>query len=309
MKRTRGPQESKAKNWVFTVNNPPEGVALPVEDWLAAYVVWQLEAGDAGTPHLQGYIQFSERRSLSQVKALAGLERAHLEVARGTPEQNKKYCTKDEGRISGPFEVGVMLGGQGTRTDVLAVKSAIDDGASRAELYEEHFVTYSRMERFVNNYRSFRAPPRSSMPVVVLFVGLAGMGKTRTAMNIAERLGSVYVCPRPKGSGSYFDKYDGQDVFFIDEMSGAFCTPTFFNSLCDRYPFEVPVHGGVGHQFTSPYIFITANRLPSMWWKVDFNLAAIMRRICIVVKYFPIVPKHRAVVYDSASGQFIHSRK
>lgn len=298
--------ESKAKNWVFTVNNPDDGVVLTPEEWPANFVCWQLEAGEAGTPHFQGYAQFKERLTMSAVKSLCGLERAHLEPARGSPEQNELYCSKTAGRLAGPFKLGTRQAGQGTRTDILAIKAAVDEGAGRSELYEDHFVTYGRMERFINNYRAYVALARSTAPVVILFVGLAGLGKTRTAMNLAQRLGSVYVCPRPKGSGSYFDKYDNDTVFFIDEMSGAFCTPTFFNQLCDRYPFEIPVHGGVGHQFNSPYIFITANKLPSMWWKVDFNLAAIMRRITIIFKYFPLRPKYKTVVYDPVAQQFLH---
>lgn len=307
MKRTRARQESKAKNWVFTVNNPSDDDSLTPEAWPAcSFACWQKESGEAGTPHFQGYVQFSERITLSEMKTLLGLERAHFEVARGSPEANRVYCSKEEGRLDGPFSWGTISGGQGTRTDILAVKDAVDAGASRADLYEDHFATYLRMERAINNYKSFRAVARSTAPVVLLFVGLAGMGKSRSAWTLANMLGSVYMCPRPKGSGSYFDKYDNQDVFYIDEMSGAFCTPTFFNCLCDRYPMEIPVHGGVGHQFNSPYIIITANRIPSMWWKVDFNLAAIMRRITVIIKYFPIVPRVRTVVYNPATSQFIH---
>jgi len=306
MKRARAPQESKAKNWVFTVNNPEVGAVLTPEEWpQAAYACWQLEEGESKTPHFQGFVQFKNKLSLSQVKALSGLERAHLEVMRGKAEQNKVYCTKEGGRLAGPFEWGVMQAGQGTRTDVLAIKSAVDDGASRSELYEEHFVTYSRMERFVNNYRAYTKPARTTAPVVLLFVGLAGMGKTRTALTLANMLGTVYVAPRPKGSGSYFDNYDDQDVFFIDEMSGAFCTPTFFNCLLDRYPMELPVHGGVGHQFTSSYIFVTANLLPNMWWK-NFNVAALMRRFTVVFKYFPKVAKRRVVVFNPVTYQYEH---
>lgn len=305
-KRQRAPQESKAKNWVFTINNPSQGAALLPSEWPhALFAMWQLERGESGTPHYQGFVQFAARRSLTQVKALPGMERAHLDVMRGTFEENEIYCSKDEDRIDGPFRWGAPQKGQGTRTDLLAVKASVDQGASRADLYEKHFATYARTERFVNNYRAFVQQKRTEPPVVLLFVGLAGLGKTRTARILAEYLGTVYYCPRPKGSGSYFDNYDNEDVFFIDEMSGSFCTPTFFNSLCDWLPFELPVHGGVGRSFTSKYIIITANLLPKMWWK-NFNVSALLRRINLVIKYFPITPKKRGVVYDPITGQFLH---
>jgi len=68
---------------------------------------------------------------------------------------------------------------------------------------------------------------------------------------------------------------------------------------------ELPVHGGVGHQFTSSYIIITANLLPKMWWK-NFNVAALQRRFTVVLKFFPRVPRVRTVRYDAVTGQFIH---
>lgn len=73
------------------------------------YCCWQLERGENGTPHFQGYVQFNDKMSLSKMKALGGLERAHLEVAKGKWQDNKKYCSKDEGRLDGPFEVSALM--------------------------------------------------------------------------------------------------------------------------------------------------------------------------------------------------------
>jgi len=246
--------------------------------------------------------------SLTQVKALPGLERAHLEVMRGKFEQNEAYCTKDEDRLDGPWRLGTPQRGQGTRTDLLDVKSAIDSGAGKKTLYSDHFATYVRLERAFNNYMSFTREGRSDAPVVLLIVGSPGAGKTRFAMQLASYLGTWYKAPSPKSSGWYFDNYDYEDVLIIDEMSGSKCTPEFFNQLIDRYPFEVPVHGGAGRQFISRYIIITANLLPKMWWR-KFNYGALMRRITIVGKM--LNPSGRSlgrpsVVYDPLRGQFIH---
>lgn len=101
--------------YVFTINNPVENVPSdnplevlkPLEDKIK-YAVWQLEKGENGTPHYQGYIQWKGRgRRLQGMKAL--LPRAHFEVAKGSSVQNKSYCTKEEGRVEGPFYVSLSM--------------------------------------------------------------------------------------------------------------------------------------------------------------------------------------------------------
>ena len=51
------------------------------------------EVGQEGTPHLQGYVIMEKKTTLVEMKKL--FPRAHLEVAKGSPEQNKIYCSKD----------------------------------------------------------------------------------------------------------------------------------------------------------------------------------------------------------------------
>ena len=56
-------------NWVFTLNNPQ-----PEENpsfWPSRYVVYQLERGEEGTPHYQGYIVFYSNKTLSAVKKMS----------------------------------------------------------------------------------------------------------------------------------------------------------------------------------------------------------------------------------------------
>jgi len=50
------------------------------------------------------------KKSLAQLKKLPGLERAHLEVRRGTAQQAREYCIKSEGRVDQmrPVEWGEM---------------------------------------------------------------------------------------------------------------------------------------------------------------------------------------------------------
>lgn len=96
--------QPKFRNWVFTINNPPvdaEGLVIPPKPlaWHRhVYSIWQLERGENGTLHWQGYVEFSGQFSLSQLKnSCAELASAHLEGRRGSADQAVSYCRPEKG--------------------------------------------------------------------------------------------------------------------------------------------------------------------------------------------------------------------
>ena len=94
--------QSRSTTWCFTLNNPTEDEVLLPQSWdpeTYKYLVYQLEQGENGTPHLQGYISFNNQKRFSEFRKYFVDERAHVAVAKGTAKQNRKYCTKEEGRI------------------------------------------------------------------------------------------------------------------------------------------------------------------------------------------------------------------
>lgn len=110
---------SRAKHWVFVLNNYTQDELTKIREVATngqgiEYLVFGREVGSSGTPHLQGYVCFSSRLRLAQVKAALGTERCWLEVARGSPSQAASYSKKD-----GDFEEwGTLPAGQGKRTDL-----------------------------------------------------------------------------------------------------------------------------------------------------------------------------------------------
>lgn len=278
------------------------------------YVVYQREVcPKTGRVHLQGYIEFLRAKTYQQIHALEGLEHARFERRFGTAKQAKHYCTKPHAgcdcnqcreevakptKIEGPWEYGEMSQ-QGQRADLLEVKRRIDHGDSLKRIAQdpETFPTWVKFPRAFHEYKHMVTPERTKKPQVWLFIGPSGTGKTRTAMALARGLGSVYKVP-PKQSGFWCDRYDQETVFVIDEMSGSKMTPEFFNELLDWYPMDVPVHGHAGHQFNSPYVFITTNYHPKFWWKKRSadQIKQTMRRIDVIVKigFKPPIPEARA---------------
>lgn len=96
------------RHWCFTLNNYTENednlIRALSETNEVSYLVFGYEVGAQGTPHLQGYVCFSGRKSLRQAKLFLHCERVHLEAKRGTPKQASDYCKK-EGLF---FEAGVI---------------------------------------------------------------------------------------------------------------------------------------------------------------------------------------------------------
>jgi len=301
---------SLSEHWCFTLNNYTR--LLDPELWVdCTYCIYQEEVGAAGTAHLQGYIQFSSRKRLSALKKLVGLEEAHLEVMKGSQEQAIAYCSKpsepeqEAWRIGGPYTFGQPISPQqGKRTDIATFKASLDSNRSLVNLLDSDFQHMLKFSKFAVEYRRLKTPERNHMMNVFVFVGAPGTGKTRTAWTLARMLGTVYNVPHAKGSGLYWDGYDGQTSIILDEFSGNRMSPPFFNSLCDRYPHCVPIHGGAGHQFVSKNIFVLTNKLPRDWWPKSNNpvIGAIHRRLTWVLKFFKSPPPPPGSVAPRPAG-------
>lgn len=77
------------------------------------YMVGQLERSPTtGKRHVQAYVVFVRPQQLSAVKRLFGT--AHLEISRGSPADNKAYCSKEDTRVAvddGGFQFEVTCNG------------------------------------------------------------------------------------------------------------------------------------------------------------------------------------------------------
>lgn len=139
-----GRSRVRSRGYCFTINNYlPEDEqrlrSLAGQGGPCTYVVWQREkAPETGTRHLQGYAYFVSPKDFGAVRKLFqrsnGAYHASIFVAKGSPEQNIRYCTKEDTRLdepgSGPFELGRRPGGQGHRSDVDdAVETAKQSGS------------------------------------------------------------------------------------------------------------------------------------------------------------------------------------
>jgi len=115
----------RGRHFCFTTNNPTAVTTQKFKDLFedesnVLYAVFAHEvAPTTGTPHLQGYVCFAERKRITSVRTL--LSGSHVELARGTPKQAADYCKKTPGWIEfGDFS-GVPF--QGKRSDFDSFKT------------------------------------------------------------------------------------------------------------------------------------------------------------------------------------------
>lgn len=98
---------SMPRNWCFTLFNEKK----PFEELpeYANYVVYQQECcPSTGKLHYQGYINLVRGQRLSFLQKRIG-NGVHLEVAKGDAKSNKSYCTKEDTRVDGPWEFGIIV--------------------------------------------------------------------------------------------------------------------------------------------------------------------------------------------------------
>lgn len=85
-----------SKKWCFTFNNYKKeeetAIIKKLETLKSSFIIGR-EVGEQGTPHLQGYIEF--RGKVRPIETLKQFNKIHWEKAKGTREQNIKYCSKD----------------------------------------------------------------------------------------------------------------------------------------------------------------------------------------------------------------------
>jgi len=255
------PSQTRARSWCFTLNNPTEEEILKPQSWEGYnYLVYQLEQGEAGTPHLQGYVNFKNPVRFSEIRKLFIDSRAHVSAAKGTAEQNKKYCTKEEGRIQGPWEYGDVPK-PGKRNDLLAVKELLDLGASLTEVSDSFFSQFCRYSRAFKEYQLLHSPRRSWPMEVRVIWGSTGTGKSRWCQ---ENYPDAYWKSKNSGAQQFWDGYLGQSTIVIDEFYG-WLSWDYLLRLLDRYPFSLDTKHGTVNCSAKTIIF-TSNKHPKDWY-------------------------------------------
>jgi len=260
---------SRARSYCFTLNNysEPERVAITEVD--CHYLIFGEEVGESGTPHLQGYINYNDAKSLKACQKL--IPRAHWEVTKGNPIQASDYCKKD----GVYFEKG-KLPVPGKRNDIQIVRDQVKAGATMADVIES--ATSYQAIKIAETIFKYHEKPRDFKPIVKWYYGATGTGKSRKAY---EEMPEAYTC---MSTGQWFEGYDGHPQVIIDDMRGDFLKFHELLRLLDRYPMRIQCKGG-SRQFLAREIIITSCNHPRETFSTREDIEQLIRRIDVITEF------------------------
>lgn len=297
------------RNWCYTAF-PPTGIHLTVAEVEIAcekeraengkchlkYLIWQEEiCPRTGQRHLQLYGEFKNPvagsylgrvllrgRELERGDDGQWLRRMHHEPRRGSPEQARDYCRKEQSRHAGPFEYGTFGKGQGERSDLQVYSARIiaDPNLKRVAAEFPHMVV--KYPRGTELLISVAPKPKVpwSIPKIYVLLGPPGCGKTRWVYDHASEE-DIYEYGMYSTGAVWFDGYEEQPVILFDEFDNDIGLPQL-NKLLGGYGNRVNCKGSTKRFAGIKVVVFTSNAtdLSQLWKNPDpAKLAGFERRL------------------------------
>lgn len=294
----------RGRRWVFTINNytPSELEELEFlterlcakdikhlhqfgEKWqYCKYLVWEEERGQEGTPHIQGYIELQERLRRTQLSNMFPLQRAYLELARGTRRDNRNYCIKEENaREFADEEIDPELDHQENQWD--RIKRLIKNNTQFKDIREQYPETALKYESGLRHWihdvaiEQLEDVDEDLKQKNTWIYGKAGIGKSRLVRTSAGGQG-LYDKPLNK----WWDGYQGEGNVVLEDIDPprAQILVDKIKVWGDRYKFTAEIKGGQTAISPSYKLWVTSNFSPEECFPEPQHLEAIRRRFRIV---------------------------
>lgn len=275
---------SRSRCWIWVLNNytPEEEGALPCHDLEALgirYICYGREEGELGTPHLQGFIQFSTLKSMDQVKFVLASQRVHLERKSrySTFAQCIEYCEKDGefwewgDRPMDPVDKGDCEKRRWIKAYEAATKGTFDD------IDKDILIRcYGSIKRIRNDAAASARKPDTEEQML-WYYGAAGTGKSRKAR---EDHPDAYL----KACNKWWDGYmpGSRSAVIIEDFDKRHEVLIHHLKIwADRYDFMAETKGS-SMLIRPSLIIVTSNYHPSEIWTEENDLGPILRRFKIV---------------------------
>lgn len=233
----------------------------------------------SGKYHFQGYIRFLNAKDFKGAKRFFGMDKIHIEEAKGNDQHNYDYCLatgkydSKEGHVSRIIEKGEPST-QGKRTDIECAIDIIKETCKMSEVLDA--VPNYQACRHAELYLKYKEAPRKVEPIKVVWIwGSSGTGKTK---QVYDEHPDVY---RPT-TFKWWEGYDGHDTILIDDFRRDYCKFHELLKLLDIYPFRVETKGGA-RQVQFKTIYITSPYSPTDTYETREDLVQLTRRITQII--------------------------
>lgn len=264
-----------SRGWCFTLNNYTSCEHAELLGAESVYLCIGEEVGESGTPHLQGYIYFRTEKSLRQCRLLS--DRAHWEIARGSPEDNLAYCSKD-----GKFEERGQIPMSKKRKAKASGDAEIErwDNARKAAKTGDFESIPSDI--YLRYYRTLKEIAKDNMPkpgdaadlTGVWIYGPAGCGKSRSARELYP--GAYF-----KMCNKWWDGYQSEEHVIIDDLDKKHDVLGHHLKIwADRYSFLAETKGGAIH-IRPKTIVVTSQYSIDEIWEDQETRDALKRRFAV----------------------------
>lgn len=282
------------RNWCFTSYS--DYIAFNEKHHsVIKYCVWQREkCPETGRLHFQGYIELNKAIRFTGLKKIIG--ECHVEPRKGTRDQARAYCMKEDTRVDGPWEFPnpeAFDSKQGKRNDLNEIAVSIKENGltSTISSYPDMFVKYHKGMTALAAHELRQKVPKWRDLTVSVFWGEANSGKTRRAFDLAGD--SWFKLDFAKDV--WWDGYLGEESIIIDDFYGWIPYTQLLNIL-DGYPIRLQVKGGFTYACYTK-VFITSNKHPSTWYPQIGLSPALERRLHNITEFTApkIVAKNVAV--------------
>ena len=317
----------QAKRWTATINNytteDEEHIKSFCTERNCKYAIFGKEISQKGTRHLQGFIHLHRRLRLGTLKQKIS-QTGHYEIANGSDEQNRDYCSKEGDLL---LEVGTPAPKHGTNqsyTTAFEVTKKVVAGESIGKLIDEDeqyktaFFKHSRsindtideIKRHRNTDNRYEHMRKMNLIFYPWQVELYDM-LTKTEPN--ERSIYWYVDFRGNaGKSTFVDyyrarhrakkitagkindlcySYDYERVVFFDFARGKETTYLngFIEDLKNGFLFSAK-YRSFDKTFKIPHVIVFSNKLPE---PDSFSIdRLIIRNITRPLRYVPISSSH-----------------
>lgn len=243
----------QSRRWCFTVNNPPNGAALPALISAAEYLVVGHEvAPTTGTPHLQGYVFLKRKTRFTGVQKLLP-PGAHIEAAGGTHEQNRDYCSKSGNFVEhGVFPLEPDEAGKKFWTEVIASAKA----HTLEHTHPKEFVMYYSFAQKMERDNPEKLENNSELDNYWIW-GPSGCGKSSS---VRQRWPDYFNKPLNK----WFCGYQDQETLLLDDFDPSRKELGHHLKIwADHYPFYAEIKNG-GKMVRPKRVVITSQYSPEM---------------------------------------------